>query len=296
MVEVRDFLDKMSYENRYSSNTILAYDNDLTSFFAFLADNYPDIELPQIKLSIVREWITNLSELGLESSSINRKITSLRSFFSYLKKESIIDSNIISDIKSLKQPKNLPLYVTEQSMNSLFEDVPFDNNYKGVLTKTVLLIFYFTGIRLSELLNLKNGDVDFYTEQIKVLGKRNKQRIIPIGKELILQLREYQTEKESLGFPVTNNTNLFLTEKGEPLYAKLVYRLVTENLNKVTTLKKRSPHIIRHSFATHMLNNGADLNTIKELLGHESLSATQIYTHNNIEKLKSVYKQAHPKA
>ncbi|MBN2745442.1 MAG: tyrosine-type recombinase/integrase [Bacteroidales bacterium] len=296
MVEVKEFLDKMSYENRYSSNTILAYNNDLSSFLSFLNTHHPELDLQHIKLNIVRQWIANLSESGLESSSINRKITSLRTFFAYLKKESKIEFNIVADVKSLKQPKNLPHYLTEQSMNSLFDEIVFDTDYKGVLSKTVLLLFYYTGIRLSELLSLKNSDVDYFNEQIKVVGKRNKQRIIPIGKELILQLKAYQYEKQKLGFPMLSNAKMFLTPKGNAMYPKFVYRMVNDKLNNVTTQKKKSPHVLRHSFATHMLNNGADLNTIKEILGHESLSATQIYTHNNIDQLKSVYKQAHPKA
>jgi len=296
MGEVKDFINHLRYENRYSEHTLTAYFKDITSFEEFLIREFPDVSLQKVESYMVRAWMVVLSDSGLKVTSINRKITSLRSFYHYLKNNSIVKSNPVALIKLLKKPTRLPTYVEEEKMDKLFNEVEFGDNYSGMLDRLLLDLLYTTGVRLSELTGLKESDVDFYHSSIKVLGKRNKERIIPISEQTRNLLSGYIAIRNS-EFPNTIFDNyFFLTPKGTKIYNKFVYRRINYYLSLVTTLTKKSPHVIRHSFATHMLNHGADLNAIKEILGHASLAATQIYTHNSIEKLKSVYKHAHPKA
>jgi len=296
MGEVKDFINHLRYENRYSEHTLTAYFKDITSFEEFLIREFPDVSLQKVESYMVRAWMVVLSDSGLKVTSINRKITSLRSFYHYLKNNSIVKSNSVALVKLLKKPTRLPTYVEEEKMDKLFNEVEFGDNYSGMLDRLLLDLLYTTGVRLSELTGLKESDVDFYHSSIKVLGKRNKERIIPISEQTRNLLSGYIAIRNS-EFPNTIFDNyFFLTPKGTKIYNKFVYRRINYYLSLVTTLTKKSPHVIRHSFATHMLNHGADLNAIKEILGHASLAATQIYTHNSIEKLKSVYKHAHPKA
>ena len=296
MGEVKDFINHLRFENRYSEHTLTAYFKDITSFEEFLQNEFPDISLLKVEPYIVRTWMVELSDSGLKATSINRKITSLRSFYHFLKNYSVINSNPVALIKLLKKPARLPIYVEEEKMNTLFSTVEFGDDYKGVLDRLLIDLLYTTGVRLSELTGLGESDVDFYNSTIKVVGKRNKERIIPISEETKNLIKEYIVVRNK-EFPDHQNDNyIFLTPGGTKIYNKFVYRRINHYLSLITTLTKKSPHVIRHSFATHMLNHGADLNAIKEILGHASLAATQIYTHNSIEKLKSVYKQAHPKA
>ena len=289
--ESKNFLNYLRFQKRYSQHTLVAYQNDLESFFLFLVSTYEAPSLKEINTAMVRSWLAALKDDAITSKSINRKISSLKSFFKYLMREQLIESTPMSIINAPKISKRLPVYVEEKDMQTLFSYVDFADNWQGKTERLVLQLFYNTGMRISELVNLKEKQVDFSYSHIKVLGKGNKERILPIDKLLLNQLSDYIKNK-----PAESAENIFVNEKGKPLYAKQVYNLVKKNLALVTTLQKKSPHILRHSFATHLTNNGADLNAVKELLGHSSLAATQVYTHNSIEKLKQVYKKAHPKA
>jgi len=232
-------------------------------------------------------------ELNTSPKTINRKISTLKSFYKFLLKKGIINYNPLLKVVTPKVPKRLPLFVSENDMQNLLDKIEFENSFEGKRNKLILELFYVSGIRLTELINLKINDIDLENSLVKVLGKRNKERLIPINKTFILNLKSYLNEAKNIR---KSNNYVFLTLKGEKIYQKLVYRIVNYYLSIVTTISKKSPHILRHTFATHMLNNGADLNAIKEILGHSSLAATQVYTHNSLKKLKTIYNQAHPRA
>lgn len=289
------FFNFLQFQKRYSKNTIVSYKNDLESFFNFLEAHYPDTSLSDIKTVYVRSWLADMKDNKLTARSLNRKMSSLRSFFKYLLKNEIVKANPVSGITSPKMPKRLPQFVTESDTDKLFNEVIFSEGFSGLTEKLLLQVLYFTGIRKAELIAIKEHDIDKMNAQIKVLGKGNKERIIPVNNLLINDLNFYTAEKKKLGLYNENN-NLFVTTKGSMLDPKQVYNIVKKYLSQITTIDKKSPHILRHTFATHLMNNGAELNAVKELLGHASLAATQIYTHNSIEKLKDVYKKAHPKA
>jgi integrase/recombinase XerC len=246
--------------------------------------------------SDIRQWIISLSASSISKRSVNRKITALKSFYKYHLIHGSISINPAIKISQLKTERKLPTYVEEENMVLLFEEGIFPEDYQGLLAKTISELLYATGMRVSELCNLKYSNIQWNSNQIKVLGKRNKERIIPLTTKMVLILKEYGSEKNKFIINSESGDWVFLTKNGKKIYSKLVYRLINYYLSLVTTINKKSPHVIRHTFATHLLNKGADLNAIKEILGHTSLSATQIYTHNSIEKLKNVYKQAHPKA
>jgi len=264
-------------------------------FFSFISDLYK-LDILEANYSIIRAWIVHLNSNDISKRSINRKITSLRSFYKYQLVLGNIDSNPAVKITLLKTDKPLPTYVEEENMNKLFSEVKFPDDYNGILAKTMIDLLYSTGVRVSELVNLEIGKIDWAAQSIKVLGKRNKERIIPITNVLITQLEQYKAVRNTVLNNDSDTIYYFLTLKGKKIYNKLVYRNINYYLSLVTTISKKSPHVLRHTFATHLLNKGADLNAIKEILGHASLSATQVYTHNSIEKLKDIYKQAHPKA
>ena len=286
---LKEFINYIQSEKRYSDYTITSYKVDLNQFFNYLIKEY-NIDIPQnVTFKIVRNWISYLLESGLKARSVNRKISSLKSYFKFLVISNYSDSNPTLKITSPKTSKRLPVFIEKEKINSLLDTKFFDDNFIGYRDKLIIELFYFTGIRLSELLNISIKDVDFNNSQIKVLGKRNKERLIPLTYTLISELKNY-INKHNL------NRYLFVDENNKKLYSKKVYRIVNKYISKVSSIKKKSPHILRHSFATHMLNNGADINAIKEILGHANLSATQVYTHNSIKKLKNVHKQAHPKA
>lgn len=287
------FLNYLRFEKRYSQHTLISYQNDLEQFLSFIIAEFGAPCIPEINAAIVRSWLANLKqEENLTAKSINRKISTLKSFFKFLMRESVVETTPMSIISAPKISKRLPVYVEEKDIQTLFEYVEFSDDWKGKTEKLVLQLFYNTGMRVSELVNLKISQVDAAYNHIKVLGKGNKERIIPVNKELLANLQEYIKHRPA----DSGNDHVFVNEKGKPLYARQVYSLVKKNLSMVTTVNKKSPHILRHSFATHLTSNGADLNAVKELLGHSSLAATQVYTHNSIERLKEVFKKAHPKA
>ncbi len=287
------FLSYLQFEKRYSVHTITAYTNDLIQFFDFVESQYDKFELEQVSGTMVRTWLASLKEAELTGKSLNRKISSLKSFFKFQIQNGALTKSPMETVTSPKISKRLPAFVAENDIEQLLLNLSFAEGWKGFTEKMVIQLFYSTGMRLSELIQCKQNNVDLGKKQIKVLGKGNKERILPISAELALELKKYIQQKpdEAQGVP-----NLFVTEKGKPLQPRAVYTFVKFYLSQVTTLKKKSPHVLRHSFATHLMNNGADLNAVKELLGHSSLAATQVYTHNTIEKLKEVFAKAHPKA
>ncbi len=291
---IQPFLDYLKYQKRYSQNTITSYQTDLIGFFDFIAEKYGSVSLQDIASTLVRTWLASLKQNNITSKSINRKISALKSFFKYQLKAQTICVSPMSTIVSLKVSKRLPSFVEQKHITNLFSNVEFPETWKGKTDFLLLKIFYQTGIRLSELINLKETQIDAANANIKVLGKGNKERIIPVNNELINNIISYLKEKrksiESPEFYVLVNDN------GKKLYPKCVYNTVRYYLNTITTNDKKSPHVLRHSFATHLSNNGANINAVKELLGHSSLAATQVYTHNTIEKLKDIHKKAHPKS
>lgn len=290
------FLDYITYEKRYSQHTIQAYGSDLDQFINFATDQYDLSDINKADHQVVRSWIVSLMEGKSSARTVNRKITTLKSYFKFLIKEGAITENPMDRVVAPKTSKRLPVFVEQESMNKLFDEIDFGEGYPAIRDRMIIEMFYATGMRLSELINLNEADIDLYKNVLKVTGKRNKERIIPFSGNLVKLLKSYLEVKRKMFQFNEQNTPLFVTNKGEKLYPKMVYRMVNHYLNLVTTISKRSPHVIRHTFATHMLNNGADLNAIKEILGHANLAATQVYTHNTIEKLKSIYKQAHPRA
>ncbi len=289
------FIQFLRYEKRYSINTTGSYKTDLKQFCSFTDKNYPDVAEQDIDHHMIREWIICLIEGGYTPRAVNRKISSLKSYFKFLQREGHIAVNPLSAIVRPKSTNKLPEFISEAAMNDLLDNFHFEDDFHGKRDKLIIEIFYQTGMRAAELTSLKTVDINIYEQQIKVLGKRNKERIIPVSKHLIRSIEEYlQIRNENSG--QVECSYLLITDKGGKMYRRLVYRIVHHYLSQVTTNNKKSPHVLRHSFATHMLNNGADLNAVKELLGHSNLSATEIYTHNTFEKLKSVYNQAHPRA
>jgi integrase/recombinase XerC len=292
---IQPFLDALKFEKRYSSHTIQAYQDDLFQFFAYIYEQYGELPVTDLTSQLVRSWLASLKAQQLKAKSINRKISTLKSFFKYQMRVGLLDKSPMTNIISPKMNKRLPVYVEEKDISDMFRYLPFPDSWKGKTDRLLLSIFYQTGIRLSELVNLKESQVDGSNASVKVTGKGNKERIIPVSKVLVEELKTYMSEKRKLE-PNCDEQYLLVNEKGKKLYAKYVYLAVKTYLAEVTTLDKKSPHVLRHSFATHLTNHGADINSVKELLGHASLAATQIYTHNSIEQLKEVYKKAHPKA
>ena len=291
--DVNAFLSFLQFEKRYSLHTITAYSNDLVQFFDFIETQYDKVTLEQITGSMVRSWLAGMKETEMTGKSLNRKISSLKSFFKYQIRQERLVKSPMETVISPKITKRLPAFVAEQDMEQLIAHLAFAEGWKGYTEKMVIQLFYATGMRLSELILCKESQLDLGKSVIKVLGKGNKERIIPISKNLSQDLANYIQEKPEAA---NGNPHVFVTEKGKSLQPRAVYSFVKFYLSQVTTLQKKSPHVLRHSFATHLMNNGADLNAVKELLGHASLAATQVYTHNTIEKLKEVFAKAHPKA
>lgn len=289
------FIKYLQLEKRFSTHTIVAYQNDLEQFFLYLLQTYSLTSISEVRHFHIRSWVVQLMENKITPRSINRKLSTLKTFFKFLKKRKKITENPMLKVISPKTSKRLPVVVKEVEMGDLFEKINFGEGYSAVRGEMIMELLYATGMRRSELIQLTPNNIDFYNRQIKVLGKGNKERLIPFAKPLADRLQNYlEIRKDE--FALGENAPLFVTDKGKVMYPKLVYNLVKKYLSQVTTVEQRSPHVLRHSFATHLSNNGADLNAIKELLGHSSLAATQVYTHNSIEKLKKVYQQAHPKA
>jgi integrase/recombinase XerC len=294
---VKRFISHLQYEKRYSSNTLIAYQNDLKQFFDYIEKEYQTTDPKDITHFYIRSWIVSLMDSGVSPRSVNRKITALKSFFRFLLREKVVESNPMVRIQSPKVGKRLPAFIDEAKMETLFSDIEFAKGFKGLRDRTMLELFYGTGMRLSELIGIQTNDVDFGNQTVKVLGKRNKERFIPLSNSLTNALKSYMKERSE--FLVSESKQapfLFFENNCNKLYPKFVYRTIKKYLGMVTTGDKKNPHVLRHTFATHMLNNGAEINAVKEILGHSSLAATQVYTHNTIEKLKNIYKQAHPKA
>ncbi len=285
-----EYFKYLKFEKQFSSHTLQAYKTDLQQFYVF-ANNSEIIE----DTNIIRSWIISLMEKNYDTQTINRKISTLKSFYKFLLKENKIKINPLDKILSLKSDKKLAQFIPKEHIEHFFKKDLFKNNFAGIRDMLVIEILYTTGIRLAELVELKHDDINYFNKTIKVLGKRQKERIIPITKNLVKTISKYIEEKEKLPFLIEKKY-LLTTDKGKHIYRKKVYRIVNQYLTLLSTVSKKSPHVLRHTFATHLLNNGADLNAIKELLGHANLSATQVYTHNTFKKLNKVYNQAHPRA
>ena len=292
---IQQFLDYLSFQKRYSNHTIISYKNDLTAFFDFMLIQFGDMPLPEIKPTFIRSWLAELKQGGMESKSINRKISTLKSFFKYQLRQQTILVSPMTAIISPKVNKRLPQFVDKKDMTTLLQHVEFPDTWAGKTDELILELFYNTGMRQAELTGLKETAVSKNNGTIKVLGKGNKERIIPVSNQLMHKMEEYMAGKRKL-LTAFDKDVLLVTASGKKLYPRYVYNTVNKYLGMVTTIDKKSPHVLRHTFATHLMNNGADLNAVKELLGHSSLAATQIYTHNTIEKLKNIHKKAHPKA
>jgi integrase/recombinase XerC len=289
------FLNYITFQKRYSRHTILSYKNDLNSFFTYGKEQYNTISVSEISSVMIRSWLASLKEQGITSKSINRKISTLKSFFKYHLKTGNITVNPMASVISLKNNRRLPSFISQEDLETLFTYVEFPDSWEGKTNHLLLMILYQTGIRLSELINIKESSIDYSKRVLKVLGKGNKERIIPLQQDLLDVIISYCEQKKQIP-GASGDQRLIVNKKGKKLYPKYVYNVVKEYLGSVSTNEKKSPHILRHSFATHLTNNGADINAVKELLGHSSLASTQVYTHNTIARLKEVHKQAHPKS
>lgn len=290
------FKQFLKYEKRMSAHTLLAYDHDLNQFAAYLAGTYELEDTGRVEALHIRSYLVHLYELKLKERTLQRKISSVKSFFKFLLKREMIRANPVTQIRAPKAPARLPVFLEQHQSGRLFENITYPEGWDGFNHQLILELLYQTGIRRGELISLKERDVDLFRNELVVLGKRNKERAIPIGADLVQLIREYLKEKKRI--INSEHNNLLTLESGKPLYDNYVYRVVKHYLgqDKITTLSKKSPHVMRHTFATHLTHNGADISAIKALLGHSSLAATQIYTHSNIEHLKKIYQQAHPKA
>jgi integrase/recombinase XerC len=289
------FLQYLQIEKRYSVHTVRSYRNDLDGFFSFLSSEGIPLSPEAITSHDIRAWIVNMLEKRFSATSVHRKISCLRVYYRYLRKEGIVSNDPFDKVVLPKRRKQLPVFVDEKAMDVLLDESTFGDDLRGTRNRAVIELLYATGMRRSELTGLKLADINLEEGSVKVTGKRNKQRIIPLIAAVIPTLRAYMAMRAELTV-VTGEDWFFISDRGNKLYDKYVYNLVNAYLSAVTTMEKKSPHVIRHTFATHMLNHGADLNSIKELLGHANLAATQVYTHNTFEKLRKVYKQAHPRA
>ena len=289
------FLKYLQFEKRYSVHTIKSYRNDLSQFSAFLLSDFEVHSLQEANHAMVRSWMVSLVDQGLDSRSVNRKTACLRSFYKFLLKQEVISVDPMRKVMALKTSKKLPQFLNENTINHLLDNAVFEDTFTGWRDKLILELLYSTGTRLSEIINLKENNINLVNNTIKVIGKRNKERIIPLSKSMMAVIDRYKNSKKR---SISKNDDEFLivTETGDQCYPMLIYRTVKKYLNLFTTIEKRSPHVLRHTFATHLLNKGAELNAVKDLLGHSSLAATQVYTHNSMDKLKSAFDQAHPKA
>lgn len=294
MLYIDSFLNYLKFEKRSSNHTLVAYEADLRQFADYL-DEMGVTDEREVNFRFVRNWVVALHYNELKPRSIHRKIASLKAYYKHLLRQRLVDKSPVDGVVLPKLPKSLPDFVKEKEMDFLLDQVAFGDDFSGIRDLTIIDLFYGTGIRLSELVMLKDQDFDLTKGLIKVLGKRNKERIIPVNQSTLTNVSRYMDVRNET-FGNAKGRFFFLTDKGEPIYQKMVYRIVNKHLKTVTTLAKKSPHILRHTYATILLNRGADINAIKELLGHANLNATQVYTHNTFEKLSSIYNQAHPRA
>ena len=292
---IEKFLDYLQLEKNYSSNTLSAYKRDLIQYNKFIIENNGNLEIENADYKIIRSWIVSMVNSNISNRSINRKVSSLKSFYKFLIKTDTIKSSPLKAHSPLKQSKKIQVPFSQEEINSLLDSDFFTNDYKGVLQKSIIAFFYFTGVRRIELINIKESDISLESSTIKVMGKRSKERIIPILPKLKKSLKYYREIKSKY----TGNTSpeyLFISKNGKQLSEKFVYRTVNEYFKLVSPKIKKAPHVLRHSFATHLINEGADINSVKELLGHSSLSATQVYSHTSMERIKEVFKNSHPRA
>jgi len=288
------FLQYLQYEKNYSSHTVLSYKNDLLQFSHFFELEEHHLNISKANPNHIRQWIVEIIGIGLSARSANRKLSSLKSFYKFLIHEGVIKQNPARNIISPKTNKPLPLFFKEKEVDFVLKDVILGNSFEKNRDRLIITLFYETGVRVSELINIKDSDIDNYVCSLKVIGKRNKERKIPIGKDLLKLINEYiELRKKEVA---SNFPYLFIRKDGSKMYSRLVYSVVNKHMSQVSSLSKRSPHVLRHTFASTLLNNGADLNAVKELLGHANLSATEIYTHTSFEQLQKIYKQAHPRA
>ena len=291
---ITKYIDYVEKEKNYSTHTLIAYQNDLERFSSFCATEYQETSIDQIDYPLIRSWIVHLGQKGNSNRTINRKISVLRSYYNFLMRIEVRKTNPLRKHKPLKEEKKVQLPFTEKEITQLLDGAHFEDTHQGLLAKTIIETLYSTGMRRTELVHLEHAQVDFENNRLKVVGKRNKERIIPMIPSLKKQMLHFDTLVETMRNQA-GNFYFFCNDKGEKISDTLVYQLVNDYFNKVSTKVKRSPHMLRHSFATHLLNQGADLNTVKDLLGHASLAATQIYTHSSMEQIKAVYKDAHPR-
>ena len=292
---IDSFLKHLQFEKRLSGNTLLAYETDLQQLREFLLKTFSLDDISSADYTMVRSWIVKLVEAGIEPASVNRKIACMRTFFKFLVARDMITKDPMTKINVLKTKKRLPSFVREEDMVNLLDKNIFPQTFEGCRDRLILEMFYGTGIRLSELLYLRERSIDLPNRTIKVLGKRNKERVIPFSVGLVSIIEEYLAIRNR-EVEIKEHGNLFVRTNGEPCYPGMIYKIVKGYLAQFPSVEKRSPHVLRHTYATHLLNKGADLNAVKDLLGHTSLAATQVYTHNSVEKLKKVFDQAHPKA
>jgi len=292
---IEKFLDYLQLEKNYSSNTLSAYKRDLIQYNNFIIENNGNLEIENADYKIIRSWIVSLVSSNISNRSINRKVSSLKSFYKFLIKTDTIKSSPLKAHSPLKQSKKIQVPFSQEEINSLLDSDFFTNDYKGVLQKSIIAFFYFTGVRRIELINIKESDISLESSTIKVMGKRSKERIIPILPKLKKSIKFYREIKSKL-IGNTSFEYLFISKNGKQLSEKFVYRTVNEYFKLVSPKIKKAPHVLRHSFATHLINEGADINSVKELLGHSSLSATQVYSHTSMERIKEVFKNSHPRA
>lgn len=292
---VESFIKYIQFEKRYSPKTVISYKTDLDQFDAFLKKDFDGTAAQEANYGLVRSWVVSLSEAKLDARSINRKIACLRSYYKFLMRQETIATDPMAKIKILKTKKKLPHFINENDTTNLLDHDKFPEGHAGQRDKLILELFYGTGMRLAELMSLKETDINLPARTVLVLGKRNKERVIPFSSNLVILIKEYirQRNKE---IDKKDHPYLLVTDSGEQLYPMMVNRIVKKYMKLFTTVEKKSPHVLRHSYATHLLNKGAEINAVKDLLGHSSLAATQVYTHNSMEKLKKVFDQAHPKA
>lgn len=289
---INSFLDYLLLEKKYSNHTIIAYRNDLISFKNFCKEVYNQNDILEINYTQIRSWIVQLVDAKLSNQSINRKISSLKSFYKYLQKIKVLQKNPLASHKALKTPKKIQVPFSINEVNTALSDISDHNSFEATRDRLMVELLYSTGMRRAELIHLKINSLNFSENYIKVLGKRNKERLLPLISSVHKTLTLYSKLRENIE---TNVDNLFITSKGNKIYETLVYRVINNYFSKVSSKLKKSPHILRHSFATHLLNEGADLNSVKELLGHSSLASTQVYTHNSLDQIKKVYNEAHPR-